>query len=355
MLRQIRAWLTLTQLGPARRVASQVMQYFRYSIIKSLEKEGVYDYLKEPRTYGQILAHFGFVDSDYARELFELLSSEKQNTIIHENGAYRINPAQTVPTLEDLYASTYKHNHSFVLLAEDMARNIPARLRRQPVEFTSAFEEQGREMMQTFDTVLGNRLYTVSRQTAFALLTQEERRWLRSKSLLDIGCGSGRETAEIWLMLKGDVRITAIDPVPNLLERARQNFPAILSALNPNHPPLDDGNLPTFHEASVTRLPFEDNTFDAAFHSHILHWTSDPRRAIAEVVRVLKPGGLVFGIQTCKPYTSMYTDLIFRSNENSYGFFWPEEFRRWYGEHGIQIETATPAGAFRGRKPDGST
>ncbi len=351
MIRKLRAWWTLLELGPARRVAAQVMQYFRYFIIKALDDEGLFEYLKEPHTYGEILAHLDYVDTDYARELLTLLSTEKDNVLIYKDGRYQINPKHPLPTLEEVYARTDTRNHTFRLLAEELARNVPNRLRRKPVAFTSTFEEQGREMMQTFDTVLGNQLYTVSRSTALALLTREERAWLRGKKLLDIGCGSGRETAELWKHLEGDISITAIDPVPGLLARAEQGFPDLLGEVYPNHPPLLDGNRPSFHVASVTQLPFEDETFDAAFHSHILHWTAHPRTAISEIVRVLKPGGLVFGIQTCKPYVGMYTDLIFRSNENCYGTFWTEEFLRWYGEHGVRLEVATPAGAFRGRKP----
>jgi ubiquinone/menaquinone biosynthesis C-methylase UbiE len=348
MIRHLKAWWKLLELGPARRVASQVMEYFRYSIITTLSGEGLFDYLQEPRTYGEILAQFDYKDSDYARELFDLLAGEKNNVLIRENGTWRANPSN-FPTLEDLYTRTDQRNHNFVLLANSLAQHVPYRLRCQPVEFTTTFEEQSREMMQTFDTVLGNQLYTVSRSTAMALLTREDREWMRGKTLLDIGCGAGRETAELWLHLGGQTHITAIDPVPSLLKRAEAQFADLLNEAQPTHPPLVSANTPSFREASVTQLPFPDNSFDAAFHSHVLHWTSSPRRAISEIARVLKPGGLVFGIQTCKPYTAAYTDILWRSNENFYGFFWKEEFIRWYAEKGIQIEYVTPAGAFRGR------
>ena len=45
--------------------------------------------------------------------------------------------------------------------------------------------------------------------------------------------------------------------------------------------------------ASVYELPFEDNTFDVALCMVVLEHLEDPRKAIAEIQRVLKPGGTV--------------------------------------------------------------
>jgi ubiquinone/menaquinone biosynthesis C-methylase UbiE len=351
MIRHLRAWWTLLRLGPARRVAGQIEQYYRYQVMKYLTSEGLFDYLREPHSYGEVVAHFGFEDYDYTRGLFLLLAEEKTNAIMAEDGVYRLNPAHPPPTLEDLFAETDERYHKFADLAGSLARNVPSRLRRQPTEFAESFQGEGRELLQSFDKILGNQLYSVSRDTAFALLPRKNRDWLHGKSLLDVGCGSGRETAELWLNLNGDVHITAIDPVGSLLERAEKNFAILLEELEPAHPPLTSANRPIFREASATQLPFEDDTFDAAFHSHILHWTPDPPKAISEVVRVLKPGGIVFGVQTCKPYVSKYTDLVMRSNENCYGNFWREEFVRWYADQGLHLDIATPAGAFWARKP----
>jgi ubiquinone/menaquinone biosynthesis C-methylase UbiE len=50
-----------------------------------------------------------------------------------------------------------------------------------------------------------------------------------------------------------------------------------------------------FERASVYELPFPDRSFDAAFANHVIEHLSDPVRALKEVRRVLKPGG-VFGM-----------------------------------------------------------
>jgi ubiquinone/menaquinone biosynthesis C-methylase UbiE len=101
---------------------------------------------------------------------------------------------------------------------------------------------------------------------------------------------------------------------------------------------------------SAGDLDFPDESFDAIFHSTLLHWTPDPERAIQEMGRVLKPGGLVFGTQVTKPHPSPYIDLIVQVHENVYGFFWEQEFRRWYERAGVQLSIVTPAGIFKGRK-----
>ncbi len=48
-----------------------------------------------------------------------------------------------------------------------------------------------------------------------------------------------------------------------------------------------------FRKASVYQLPFEDQSFDAVFSHAMAEHLSDPARALAELRRVLKPGGLI--------------------------------------------------------------
>jgi ubiquinone/menaquinone biosynthesis C-methylase UbiE len=165
--------------------------------------------------------------------------------------------------------------------------------------------------------------------------------------LIEIGCGSGRETAEIWLHLGGESSITAVDPVTRMLELARNNFMDLLKEIDPTHPPVTEKNRPVFEEGSATRLPFDDNSFDASYWAFMLHWTADPKKAISEVVRVVRPGGLIFGSQILRPYVNQYLNLVVRSSRNSYGFFWREDYVKWFAEEGLEIDIATPAGIIR--------
>jgi SAM-dependent methyltransferase len=46
------------------------------------------------------------------------------------------------------------------------------------------------------------------------------------------------------------------------------------------------------HKADITRLPFDDASYDFVFASHVLEHVSDDRQAIHEIRRVLRPGGI---------------------------------------------------------------
>jgi ubiquinone/menaquinone biosynthesis C-methylase UbiE len=332
-------------------MGKQIDQFFRYYILETLDEEGLFEFLREPRTYGQILAEFGYQDSKYTRELLEVLASDKHNVILKENDVYRLNPEEPIPDIADIVGSTEKRYQHFGLMAKGMARYIPQRLRGEPIDLSDSFEQDGRQLMTKFDATLGSRAYTAARNSGFAFLKSKERKDLHGKKLLEVGCGSGRETAEIWLKWNGDINITAVDSVPSMLELAKQRFEDYLDEIDQSHPPLTDANRPVFEQASATALPFDDNSFDAVYCAFVLHWTPDPRQAISEIVRVLKPGGLLFGIQPTKPAADAYFDLVVRVNENSHGFFWVEEFRRWHEEQGVELETMTPITIYRGHKP----
>jgi ubiquinone/menaquinone biosynthesis C-methylase UbiE len=225
-------------------------------------------------------------------------------------------------------------------------------MRGEPIELTETYERDGRQMLHRVDKALADRIYTAMRNASLAVLSREERAWLHGKTLLDVGCGSGREVAELWHYFGGDIHITAVDPVKGMLELAERDFLSLLNEVEPGHPPVTPENQPAYKLGSATKLPFDDNSFHAVFYSQILHWTADPRRAIAEFVRVVKPGGIIFGAQALKPYVgSSYQDLVVRTNENSHGIFWIDEYRHWFGEHGLTAEIVSPAGVVRVRKP----
>ena len=79
--------------------------------------------------------------------------------------------------------------------------------------------------------------------------------------------------------LKRGARVTAIDLTESAVRIARQHFE--VAGLKPEE--VRVGN--------ALELPFPDETFDAVWSNGVLHATGDTARAIAEVRRVLKPGG----------------------------------------------------------------
>jgi len=339
-------WVMLTRVGPMGISSRAAEAWMRYYVCEALRQEGLFGYLEEGRNYGQIIAHFGFVDSPYTRAVLDTLVTERHNLLVKEDGRYRRNPRVPLPTIEGVRRRAPKVFDN-ITMWEDFGRRVPARMRQEPVDFVHRFEQEGPAVL-SFDRSLSRKIYAALRRAAFAYV---EKRELRGKRLLDLACGSGYETGDIWVWLNGEVQIVAVDPVPGLLALAETHFAEVVREKQRGGvPALTDANRPTFQLMNAIDLEFPDESFDAVFHSTLLHWTPDPERAIREIGRVLKPGGVVFGTQVTKPHPSPYIDLIVQVHENVYGFFWEQEFRRWYQRAGIRVDVATPAGVFRGRK-----
>jgi SAM-dependent methyltransferase len=89
--------------------------------------------------------------------------------------------------------------------------------------------------------------------------------------LLDIATGPGYVAAAA---ARRGANVTGVDFAPAMVEHARQL-----------HPGLD------IREGDALRLPFEQATFDAAVTSFGLLHFDEPDRALAEMRRVLRPGG----------------------------------------------------------------
>lgn len=88
--------------------------------------------------------------------------------------------------------------------------------------------------------------------------------------VLEIGCG----TATIIPHLPPSWDYTGVDVSDFALERARLNFPQA-----------------TFLRAASSNLPLLDASFDAVFLIHALEHFENPKVALDEIMRVLKPGG----------------------------------------------------------------
>ena len=100
----------------------------------------------------------------------------------------------------------------------------------------------------------------------------------RGGRLLEIGVGTGR--ISLPLHRRGR-RIFGFDLSAPMLERYRTKAAA-------EHLPP-----PAVVRGDATRLPVGDGRFDAVIEFHVLHLIPEWRRAVAEVRRVLVPGGVL--------------------------------------------------------------
>jgi SAM-dependent methyltransferase len=94
---------------------------------------------------------------------------------------------------------------------------------------------------------------------------------------IDIGCGNGAFT-ELLVERCGPVEVQGIDPSEGQLAFARTRPAA---------------RLAEFLQGDAMALPFPASRFDAAVMALVLVFVPDPAKGVAEMVRVVSPGGMV--------------------------------------------------------------
>jgi ubiquinone/menaquinone biosynthesis C-methylase UbiE len=97
--------------------------------------------------------------------------------------------------------------------------------------------------------------------------------------VLEIGAGSGAMAAELLAAYAG-VTMTVTDFDPDMVAAAERRL-------------VPYAERSTARQADATALPFDDDTFDAVLSWIMLHHTIEWEKALAEAVRVVRPGGHV--------------------------------------------------------------
>jgi SAM-dependent methyltransferase/GNAT superfamily N-acetyltransferase len=100
---------------------------------------------------------------------------------------------------------------------------------------------------------------------------------------LDVGCGTGDEVRLIAERVGASGRAVGVDVSGDLLAAARERTPAGVAA--------------EFVVADAHALPFADGEFAAARVERTLQHLADPAGAIAQMARVVRPGGRVVAIE----------------------------------------------------------
>jgi ubiquinone/menaquinone biosynthesis C-methylase UbiE len=103
--------------------------------------------------------------------------------------------------------------------------------------------------------------------------------------VLDFGVGTGAFSLALAGKVAAPLRIEGMELSPSVLLRASLN--------------LDRAGVEArLHLRDAKDLPFEENTFDAVIGAHILERLGEPFARLSEMVRVLKPGGLLVVVVT---------------------------------------------------------
>jgi SAM-dependent methyltransferase len=109
------------------------------------------------------------------------------------------------------------------------------------------------------------------------------------RRILEVGCGWG-ELAE-WLARETGAEVVATDLSPRMIELARARGV--------------DAKL-----ADVQSLPFADGEFDVAVAAWMLYHVPGLERAIAELARVLRPGGRLIAVTNSRFHLMELRDLV---------------------------------------------
>jgi SAM-dependent methyltransferase len=121
----------------------------------------------------------------------------------------------------------------------------------------------------------------------FVQLMAARLRWGAARRILEVGSGAGHWTRTIAPHLSRGSRLTAIDSDPKWADSNASWLPSLAT----------QGLEVTIERAGAEAMPFPDAEFDFVTCQTVLIHVADPRASIAEMLRVLQPGGLFLCVE----------------------------------------------------------
>ncbi|MGB6764937.1 class I SAM-dependent methyltransferase [Mycobacterium sp.] len=137
------------------------------------------------------------------------------------------------------------------------------------------------------------------------------------RDVLEIGAGSG-SVAQQLLSDSPELAWTAIDIDPHMAQAAATRLRGFAGA--------------SVRTADATAMPFPDDSFDSVVSCLMLHHIVDWERAVAEVARVLRPGGIFVGYDLVR---TPLASLFHRLDGSPHRLIVPEDFRAECARDGL--------------------
>ncbi|GFO66797.1 ubiquinone biosynthesis O-methyltransferase [Geomonas limicola] len=142
---------------------------------------------------------------------------------------------------------------------------------------------------------------------------ERELRWsLPGRSALEVGCGGGILTEEIARL---GFRTAGVDPAEHSLRIAEEHA-------------TQNGLAISYRKGSGEALPYPDASFDALFCCDVLEHVRDLPRVVAEISRVLRPGGVFFYDTINRSWASKLIAINLAQRWKRWAFL-PEDLHVW--------------------------
>lgn len=109
-----------------------------------------------------------------------------------------------------------------------------------------------------------------------------------NENVLDVGCGTGVLLEQLQNQ-HPNLHLHGLEPSRGMMTMAQKRCPETI----------------TLTQGQAEELPYSKGSFDVVFSVSALHYFTDPPQAIAEMHRVLRPGGKVLLVDWCADFLAM--------------------------------------------------
>ncbi len=230
---------------------------------------------------------------------------------------YRMDRAALDEGSAELWATARRAGAAWPVARHDRLRLAAVRGRRQRAE---AFFSRSAERWDAIRDELYGQGFVVAALAELLPATWE---------IADLGCGTGRLARALARRVR---RVHAIDASPAMLEAARRELDG-----------LDNVELLC---GDLLDLPLADAAVDAALMLLALTWVDDPPAALAEALRILRPGGRLVIVDLLEHDRHGFREMMGHAQSG----FAPERLAEALRAAGFEDAAAGPLPAERGVK-----
>ena len=167
-----------------------------------------------------------------------------------------------------------------------------------------------------FVNVINGNTHKALRQIVSDLIEPED-------IVLECACGTGLLSTVIAEKCK---QLTATDFAPKMQKHAEKN--------------CADYNNVQFRQADILSLGFPDSSFDKVVAGNVIHLLDEPMKALNELDRVCKPGGMLiiptYMNKDQKGETSGFASVIGKAGADFKRQFTPEGYRQFFLDAGYR-------------------